>query len=167
DHRHGALVGQRARGQLVDRRGVAVGELMEHEELCAADAEPRLRGPRRQAQRADDAPERIHHGAYVGTLVRQGATAVGSGHPVHPRILCYIGVNTSQRDGPSNAWQPMWCRRAASAVARERTRGVMHDNTSSLDEKLREKERAEEAVFFGKRDRALVKHLRETRDQTL
>jgi len=43
----------------------------------------------------------------------------------------------------------------------------MHDNTSSLDEKLRKKERAEEAVFFGKRDRALVKHLRETRDQTL
>src|SRR5262249_47990519 len=55
----------------------------------------------------------------------------------------------------------------ASAVACERTRGVMNDETGSLDEKLRKKERAEEAVFFGKRDRALVKHLRETRDQTL
>jgi hypothetical protein len=43
----------------------------------------------------------------------------------------------------------------------------MHDETGALDEKLRKKERAEEAVFFGKRDRALVKHLREMRDQTL
>jgi len=39
---HGALMGQGARGQLVDRRSVAVCELVEHEELCAADAEPCL-----------------------------------------------------------------------------------------------------------------------------
>ena len=62
---------------------------------------------------------------------------------------------------------PMWCRLAASAVARERTRGVMHDETGALDEKLRKKERAEEAVFFGKRDRALVEYLRDEREQTI
>jgi hypothetical protein len=42
----------------------------------------------------------------------------------------------------------------------------MHDETGSLDEKLRRKERAEEAVFFGKRDRALVEHLRSERQET-
>ena len=55
----------------------------------------------------------------------------------------------------------------ASVVAREQTRGVMNDEIGSLDEKLRKKERAEEAVFFGKRDRALVEHLRDVHDQTL
>ena len=49
-------------------------------------------------------------------------------------------------------------------VAREGTRGVMYDETGALDEKLRKKERAEEAVFFGKRDRALVEHLRSVRE---
>jgi hypothetical protein len=41
----------------------------------------------------------------------------------------------------------------------------MHE-TGSLDEKLRKKERAEEAVFFGKRDRALVEDLRSAREET-
>ena len=40
----------------------------------------------------------------------------------------------------------------------------MNDEIGSLDEKLRKKERAEEAVFFGKRDRALVEHLRSVRE---
>src|SRR5262245_35701863 len=99
-------MGQGAGGQLVDRRGVAAGELVEHEELCAADAEAALGGPRRQAQRPDDAPERVHHGAHVCAIVRQRPMAVGSGHTVPPGILCYIGVNTSQRDGSSIAWPP-------------------------------------------------------------
>jgi uncharacterized protein with PIN domain len=42
----------------------------------------------------------------------------------------------------------------------------MNDQTGSLDEKLRRKERAEEAVFFGKRDRALVEHLRSVKADT-
>ncbi len=41
----------------------------------------------------------------------------------------------------------------------------MHNETGSLDEKLRKKERAEEAVFFGKRDHALVEHLRGAREE--
>jgi len=43
----------------------------------------------------------------------------------------------------------------------------MNDETGSLDEKLRRKERAEEAVFFGKRDRALVERLRRVREEEI
>jgi len=41
----------------------------------------------------------------------------------------------------------------------------MHDDTG-LDEKLRRKERAEENVFFGRRDRALVEKMRRRKDES-
>src|SRR5262249_51447235 len=112
--RYGALMGQRALGQLVDRRRVAAGELVEHEELCAADAEPCLRGPCREAQRSDDAPERIHHRAHVRAVVCQGTMPVESSHWSPPHAVLYWsqyiaarhGVNRLAADGMSPGWCP-------------------------------------------------------------
>ena len=42
----------------------------------------------------------------------------------------------------------------------------MQDDSASLSEKLREKERAEENVFFGKRDRALVEEMGREKDES-
>lgn|SRR5262249_43815560 len=41
----------------------------------------------------------------------------------------------------------------------------MEDNADSFAEKLKEKERAEESVFFARRDRALVEKLRDVHDE--
>jgi Transcription factor zinc-finger len=42
----------------------------------------------------------------------------------------------------------------------------MQDDTDSLVEKLKEKERAEEDVFFGKRDRVLLEKMRRVKNET-
>jgi hypothetical protein len=53
-------VGKRSLGQLAERSGWLFGELLEHEELGAADADVLLGASRRYAELLHDAPERVH-----------------------------------------------------------------------------------------------------------
>src|SRR5579875_935724 len=75
DDGYGALVGVRAGGERaegIDGRG---RELLEHEELRAADPDRLLRCPGREPQRAHEAAERVHHRAHVLGLPAPSAAA--------------------------------------------------------------------------------------------
>ena len=69
DGRHRALVGMRARGEIVEGRPGRLRERLQDEQLRAAQADLFLGRPRRFVQVAHDPPHRVENGA---RLVRTG-----------------------------------------------------------------------------------------------
>src|SRR5262249_16267521 len=160
DHRDGALVGVRARRELVDRGRVAVHELVENEELRAADPEAPLGCACGDAERSHDAPQCVHDGANVDAVVVSAAKCRPPGHYAPPRSVLYWSQYIGKRRAVN--------RSNPSGIHARRDEGrnkSMHDDTG-LDEKLGRKERAEENVFFGRRDRALVEKMRRRKDES-
>src|SRR6185369_16969881 len=66
DDRDGALVGARARRQIVERERLAEGERFEHKELRSGDAKALLRSARGSSQDSDDASKIVEYRHDVG-----------------------------------------------------------------------------------------------------
>src|SRR5579884_976238 len=75
DDGHRALVGVRAGGERAERIRGRGCELLEHEELRAADPGRLLRRPGREPQRPHEPPQRVHHRAHVLGLLAPSAVA--------------------------------------------------------------------------------------------
>ncbi len=107
DHRNRALIGERACGEVVDGRRRCLHELLQDEELGSADPEATLGSAGRDAERADDPAERVHHGDHVGLSGRLDGGSVTSAHRPSlfrldwsPYITETVG-STVQREGPA------------------------------------------------------------------
>src|SRR5262245_45497517 len=105
-HRDGALMRVRPGRELVDRGRIAGGELMQDEELRAADPQTPLGGPCGDAKRPDDAPQRIHDCTNVDRVV-SGALELRPPTHLHSPMRCYIGANTLENDATSTAGSTM------------------------------------------------------------
>src|SRR5690348_5161640 len=78
-HRDRALVGERARGQVIQRLGGRFGECVEDEQLGAAHAQPSFGGARGNPERLDDAADGIERGGEVDRIFPR----VGPGGPAN------------------------------------------------------------------------------------
>src|SRR5262249_59804328 len=112
------------------------------------------------AERSHDARQCVHDGANVDAVVVSAADCRPASHYAPPRSVLYWSQYIGRRRAVNRSVP-----RGIHARRDEGRNELMHDDTG-LDEKLRRKERAEENVFFGRRDRALVERMRRMKEES-